>query len=208
LFYSILPKNVVSKIEGQDTNIFFSVPSASIIFVSVDKFLEYSYDLSPSQIIETLSLILSRFDSVVENFELITKIRLIGDIYLAVGGLFQPNIPSEEHASQAIKFCLDCMKTFEVLNGQLDTQYQLKIAVHTGGSLIAGVFGNTLNLDIYGNSINIVHALHDSAIPASIHISKATKNLLHETGISIKAREAISIGEDKRKIKTYNLRAS
>jgi hypothetical protein len=63
LLYSILPRDIVTRLNQGEKDICFLVPSASVIFIDIVKFSEYSSALSPSQILETLSLIYAKFDS-------------------------------------------------------------------------------------------------------------------------------------------------
>ena len=74
-----------------ESDISFSVPSATVIFIDIVKFSDYSSTLTPSQIMENLSIIFSTFDSICAKYSMITKIKLIGDIYMAAAGLFCPN---------------------------------------------------------------------------------------------------------------------
>jgi hypothetical protein len=86
----------------------FSVPSATIIFIDIDKFSEYSCVLSPSQIMESLSSIYGQFDS-------ITEIKIIGDIYIAAGDILNPDEPLSHHACQLVQFGLECTQAIDEL---------------------------------------------------------------------------------------------
>jgi PAS domain S-box-containing protein len=48
LLYSILPRDIVTKINQGEKNISFSVSCVSVIFVDIVKFRQYSFGLSPS----------------------------------------------------------------------------------------------------------------------------------------------------------------
>lgn len=54
-----------------------------------------------------LSLIFVKFVNA-SKYPLITKIKLIGDVYMAAAGLFTTEDPPINYASQMIKFGLDC----------------------------------------------------------------------------------------------------
>jgi class 3 adenylate cyclase len=69
-------------------------------------------------------------------------------------------------------------------------------------------FLETLDLDIYGDLIKITSCLYDSAIPASIHISQDTNDLIPEINFPFEISQGISVKGEKHKIKTYNLKTN
>ena len=64
---------------------------------------------------------------------------LIGDVYMAASGLFTPEEPEINHATQTVQFALDCLSCLEEANAQLRASLQVRIGINTGGPLIAGV---------------------------------------------------------------------
>jgi class 3 adenylate cyclase len=206
LLYSILPRDIVIRINQGEKDICFSVPSASIIFIDIVKFSEYSSGLTPSQIMETLSLIYSKFDSIAERFEMITKIKLIGDDYMAAAGLFHPDEEANKHASQIVQFGLECIQAIEEVNVQLNSQLHVRVGVNTDGPLIAGVLGTDKPIfDIIGDPINVAARLQSTGIPGSIQISQTTYDLIQGMDFDIEYRGKIVL-KGKGKRKTYLVR--
>ena len=61
-FSKFLPRNVVSRINSSETDISFTVQSASIIITDVVIFSEYASSLSPQKIMGSLSTMFAAFD--------------------------------------------------------------------------------------------------------------------------------------------------
>jgi class 3 adenylate cyclase len=199
LFYSILPRDIVIRLNQGEKDISFSVPSVSVVFVDIEKFSEFYSHLSPNQIMEALSAIFQKFDSIREKYSLITKIKLIGDIYMAAGGLFNLNDDPAHHAKEVIEFGLECLIAMEEINRNLDSQLKLRIGINTDGPLIAGVLGTDKPIfDIIGDTINVAACLQSTDVPGNIQISKKTYELVSGMDFNIEYRgEVVLKGKGK-----------
>ncbi|OHS99460.1 Adenylate and Guanylate cyclase catalytic domain containing protein [Tritrichomonas foetus] len=198
LLFQILPRDIVSRLNAGETDISFSVPSATIIFVDIVKFSDYSAMLTPNQIMENLSTIFAKFDLLCSKYNLITKIKLIGDVYMAAAGLFTPDEPPANHASQVVQFGLDVLVALDEINGMLDSSLQVRIGINTDGPLIAGVLGTDKPLfDIIGDPINVSSRLQSTGIPGTVQISQTTYDLIREMNFNIEPRgEIVLKGKD------------
>lgn len=192
LLFQILPRSIVTKLNRGEHDISFTVPSASIIFTDIVRFSEYSVNLSPADVMGNLSQIFSSFDEAVKNYPLITKIKLIGDIYMAAAGLFITEadaIPPNQHAEQTIRFGLDCLQSIEENNIKLDSSLQLRIGVNSGGPLLAGVLGSDKPVfDIIGDPINVAARLQTTDLPGRIQIPQSTYDLIANMGFLVEQR--------------------
>ena len=105
LLFQILPRDSVACLNSGEKDISFTVQSASIIFTDIVKFSEYTQGLLTQEIMGSLSTLFAAFDFCAKKYDLITKIKLIGDIYLATGGLFaDENLHMKTHAEQILNF--------------------------------------------------------------------------------------------------------
>ncbi|OHT12376.1 Adenylate and Guanylate cyclase catalytic domain containing protein [Tritrichomonas foetus] len=190
LLFQILPRNIVTKLNRGEHDISFSVPSASIIFTDIVRFSDYSSNLSPSEVMGNLSQIFASFDEAVKQHTLITKIKLIGDIYMAAAGLFSEEGSNPSlHAEQTVKFGLDCLQCIEDMNIKLDANLQLRIGVNSGGPLYAGVLGSDKPVfDIIGDPINVAARLQTTDLPGRIQIPQSTYDLIAQCGFLIEQR--------------------
>jgi len=188
LLYQILPKDIVMQLNRGEKNISFSVPMATIIFIDIAKFSEYSSSLTPQEILENLSQIFCSFDEHLAKYPLLTKIKLIGDVYMAASGLFSSG-EQVNHAEQAIRFCLECISELEEINVKLNSNLNIRVGVNSGGPIISGILGTDKPLfDIIGDPINVASRLQSTGIPGRIHISQATYDLIGGLNFEIEQR--------------------
>jgi class 3 adenylate cyclase len=189
LLYQILPRSIVTKINAGEKDISFTVPSATIIFIDIVKFSQYSANLMPQEIMGNLSLIFAGFDDAIRKYGLLLKIKLIGDVYMAAAGLFDPDRPPKAHAEQTIRFALDALGVIEEMNEKLNAALAVRIGINTGGPLLAGVLGTDKpTFDIIGDPINIADRLQSTDVPGSIQISEATRDAVGESEFEIRPR--------------------
>ncbi|OHT07782.1 Adenylate and Guanylate cyclase catalytic domain containing protein [Tritrichomonas foetus] len=189
LLYQILPRDIVIRLNQGEKDISFTVPSSTIMFVDVVKFSEYAATLTPQEIMGNLSLMFSGFDESIAKFELLIKIKLIGDVYMCAGGLFTPDEPPQAHAEQMVKFGIECLSVLEDTNVKLNAVLNVRIGVNTGGPLIAGVLGTDKPIfDIIGDPINIASRLQSTDIPGRIQISEGTYELIKDLDFQVEQR--------------------
>ncbi|KAH0794780.1 Adenylate and Guanylate cyclase catalytic domain containing protein [Histomonas meleagridis] len=194
LLLQILPKDIITRLNRGDKDISFTVQSSTIIFIDIEKFSEYSKSLSASQIMKNLGMIFTAYDTLIKKYDLILKIKLIGDDYMAAAGLFNPESQPSQHALQVVKFALDCLNVIEELNDQLDANLQVRVGINTGGPLIAGVLGTDKPLfDIIGDPINVAARLQSTDIPGLVQISQGTYDLVCNEDLDIEQRGKIEL---------------
>lgn len=183
LLYQILPRDIVIKLNSEEKDISFVVPSASIIFVDIQRFSDYSASLQPSEIMYTLSTVFAAFDQHAAKYPLLTKIKLIGDDYMAAAGLFSGESEApQNHAIQIIKFGLDCLMALDEVNVKLNASLSVRVGINSGGPLIAGVLGTDKPVfDIIGDPINVAARLQTSDEAGKIQVSKSTFELVKDT---------------------------
>jgi class 3 adenylate cyclase len=170
------------------------------MFIDIQKFSAYAANLTPQEIMGNLSLIFGGFDGLLPNYPLITKIKLIGDVYMCAAGLFAPNEPPAAHAEQMVRFALEALHALDSTNVQLGANLAVRIGVNTGGPIIAGVLGTDKPVfDIIGDPINIAARLQSTCIAGRVQISEDTYALIKELGFQIEPRGEIFLkGKGKR----------
>ncbi|OHT03304.1 Adenylate and Guanylate cyclase catalytic domain containing protein [Tritrichomonas foetus] len=189
LLFHILPKDIVFRLNRGENNISFAVPSASIIFIDIQRFSEYSASLTPTQIMGHLSMLFEAFDKAISNYPLMIKIKLIGDIYMAAAGLFTPDEPPAHHAEQTVRFALEALNELDEVNVKLSSSLQVRIGINSGGPLIAGVLGTDKPVfDIIGDPINVAARLQSTDIAGRIQISTGTYELISHLDFNIEKR--------------------
>lgn len=208
LLYQILPRDIVVKLNQGEKDISFVVPSASIMFIDIVKFSEYSAQLTPSEIMGTLSTLFGAFDEALAKYPLLTKIKLIGDVYMSAAGLFNPDDPPVNHAEQMLRFGLDALQIVDDTNIKLTANLNVRIGMNTGGPLIAGVLGTDKPVfDIIGDPINISSRLQSTDIAGRIQISQNVYDLVNSLDFFIEPRGEIFL-KGKGKTNAFLVRPS
>lgn len=150
---------------------------------------------------EHLSIIFAKFDSMCAKYPLITKIKLIGDVYMAAAGLFNPEEPPQNHASQTVNFALDALQVLDEVNAMLNANLKVRIGINTNGPLIAGVLGTDKPVfDIIGDPINVSSRLQSTAVPNTIQISEGTFKLICNLNYNIEKRGEIELKGKGKKV--------
>lgn len=181
LLEQIMPSKVLAMIKEGKSEITFSVPSASVMFVDIVNFSNFSADLSPQQIMGTLSTLFGAFDVWIQKYPFMTKIKLIGDIYMAACGLFAVDEEQSVIAKQCIDFALHVLNILDDTNIKLNMCLQIRIGINSDGPIIAGVLGNENRVfDIIGDTINVASRLEHKAEPGHILMSEKTFNLVKD----------------------------
>lgn len=189
LLYQILPRDIVVQLNRGEKDITFTVNSATIMFIDIVKFSEYTANLSPQEIMSNLSLYFAGIDKIATKYPMITKIKLIGDIYMAAAGLFNPDSPPEQHAEQSIQLALDALAELDTINVNLEASLAIRIGVNSGGPIIAGVLGTDKPaFDIIGDPINVAARLQSTDEPNHVHISQATYDLIKSMNFDVQKR--------------------
>ncbi|OHS97113.1 hypothetical protein TRFO_09687 [Tritrichomonas foetus] len=190
LLYHIIPPFIVRLLNQGNRSISISVPMASICFVDIAEFSKFTANLSPQEILGTLSIICEKYDSQLEKYETMTKIKMIGDTYMCAGGLFDNEMDPKKHANETIHFAFDALAVIEDVNFKMNIDLGIRIGINTGGPLIAGVLGtDKLAFDIIGDPINVAARLQSSGTVGKIHISEMTYSLIQHSLFRIEKRD-------------------
>jgi class 3 adenylate cyclase len=165
------------------------------------QFSEYAVNLTPQQIMGNLSLIFCAFDEACVKYPLLMKIKLIGDVYMCAGGLFDGDIPPSTHAEQMIRFGLDVLPIMDDVNLQLNTLLAVRTGVNTGGPILAGVLETDQPaFDIISDSINVAARLHSTDVPGKVQILENTHSLVAAMDFQIEYRGEIELkGKGKKR---------
>lgn len=148
--------------------------SATVLFADFHRFTELTTALEPARLLEQLNLNFARFDEICAANRLET-LKTIGDAYMAVGGVPEPN------RTHPIDACLAALQMQKIL-GQANRQrerlrlapWQLRIGIKTG-SLVAGVVGTRrFTYDVFGHAVNAARRLEEACAPGRVNISGST----------------------------------
>jgi class 3 adenylate cyclase len=203
LLYQILPRSIVARLNAGEKDPSFSIPSATVIFIDIVKFSEYAESLTPQEIMGNLALVFAGFDGKIASHDRLIKIKLIGDVYMAAGGLFDPERPPNTHAEQMVRFGLDALETIDEVNMKLESALAVRIGINSGGPIFAGVLGiDKPTFDNIGDPINIAARLQSTDLPGFIQILEGTQALLTPGDFTVVPRGPVFL-KGKGQVQTY-----
>lgn len=177
LLYSILPRDVVQRIQAGDTAIAESLGEVSIIFADLAGFTDLARRLSPNDLVKILARLFSAFDKEAERYG-IDRIKTIGDAYMAIGGIGRS--VGRDHVEDAADFALAVQAAVKRIVGESGYPIDIRIGIHVG-PVIAGVIGRRRPaFDCWGESVNLASRLESSAPRGGILVSETTYWRLRE----------------------------
>ena len=162
--------------------------------MDIVEFTPWCASLQASEVMLTLNTLFTEFDRLVSKTQTITRIKCIGDCYMAAGGIFSDvNIP-DLHAKEAVQFGLDAIDAVQRVNSDIGQNLRIRVGVNTGGPLVAGVLGvGKPTFEIIGPVINMAQQMEHNGVPMNVHISRAVYELIYGGTFNIKERGQIKI---------------
>lgn len=174
LLRNILPNAIAERMKGGELNIAEHHADATILVADLVGFTALTASIDPVQIVNLLNEIFSAFDVLAEKRGL-EKIKMIGDAYMAAGGIHSRH---SDHAEAIAELAFDFQKQVEKFNEQYGTGFRIRIGIHTG-PLVAGVIGRKgFAYDVWGETVNTVCRLESTGKPGKIQVSASTYNHL------------------------------
>ncbi len=174
LLRNTMPASIAEELKAHDRVRPRYHEAATVLFADFKDFVRLTETLEPASLIEQLNQNFASFDQIVEGNRLET-IKTLGDAYMCVGGLPEPN---RTHAIDACLAALQMQKFLRNANRQRErlhiTPWELRIGISTG-SLVAGVVGTRrLTYDVWGNTANLAQRLQGACEPGRINVAGST----------------------------------
>jgi class 3 adenylate cyclase len=174
LLLNILPKPVAEQLKDGARTIAESFAEVTVLFADLVNFTELAEAQRPTEVVEVLNQIFSRFDQLAEHHQL-EKIKTIGDAYMVVAGLPQPRA---DHAQAMMAMAMDMQQALAGFNQQTGHRLSLRIGIHTG-PVVAGVIGlKKFAYDLWGDTVNTASRMESHGLADRIQVSAATYDYL------------------------------
>ncbi|OHT01531.1 Adenylate and Guanylate cyclase catalytic domain containing protein [Tritrichomonas foetus] len=194
LLTAILPASLVPRVQKGETDISFAVQSASIMFTDIVEFTPWCGSNTGAVVMSTLNALFKEFDLQLAKYSTMTKIKCIGDCYMAAGGIFSEVNQPSAHASDAVNFGLDVISSVLKINDTLGKTLRIRVGVNTGGPIVAGVLGvGKPTFEILGPAINMAQQMEHHGVPMKVHISRSVYELIYGGQFKIKERGNIEV---------------
>ncbi|OHT04622.1 Adenylate and Guanylate cyclase catalytic domain containing protein [Tritrichomonas foetus] len=194
LLSSILPPRLVARVAAGEKDISFAVQSVTIVFMDIVSFTPWCGSLPAATVMKTLNMLFKEFDALTQIHTTMTKIKCIGDCYMAAGGIFMEVNQPAIHAKDVVEFGLDSIDSVLHVNEILDENLRIRVGVNTGGPIVAGVLGiEKPTFEILGPTINMAQQMEHHGVPMKVHISRAVYELIYGGNFKIQERGEIEL---------------
>eukprot|EP00526_Cylindrotheca_closterium_P004051 CAMPEP_0113631926 /NCGR_PEP_ID=MMETSP0017_2-20120614/16591_1 /TAXON_ID=2856 /ORGANISM="Cylindrotheca closterium" /LENGTH=1166 /DNA_ID=CAMNT_0000542455 /DNA_START=14 /DNA_END=3514 /DNA_ORIENTATION=+ /assembly_acc=CAM_ASM_000147 len=162
-------------------------PNTTVIFADIVGFTAWSSAREPSQVFVLLETIYNAFDKIAYRHG-VFKVETVGDCYVAVAGLPEPD---EEHAVAACRFARSCLKKMKEITLKLEvslgpdtSDLDLRTGIHSG-QVTAGVLrGERSRFQLFGDTMNTAARMEHTGERNRIQLTEATADLLKEAGLA------------------------
>lgn len=170
LLRNILPNPIVERLKASADTIADTFEEVTVLFADIVGFTKLATQLSAIELVEQLNVVFSAFDELSDRHGL-EKIKTIGDAYMVVGGLPQPNV---DHAIAIAEMALDMQERMAHLNLARKASVGIRIGINTG-PVVAGVIGmKKFSYDLWGDTVNIASRMESHGEPGRIQVSAST----------------------------------
>eukprot|EP00164_Ancoracysta_twista_P002262 GFYU01002995.1.p1 GENE.GFYU01002995.1~~GFYU01002995.1.p1 ORF type:complete len:1172 (-),score=362.53 GFYU01002995.1:41-3556(-) len=179
LLFTMLPRNVVDKLTQRDFSLaerafIEKYDNLTIFFSDIVKFTNMASSLKPTQLLELLNEIYSRFDSLARKYRM-HKVCTIGDAFFGVSGC--PN-EVEMHARHALLFAIEVQIAMKAIKDPNGNSVNVRVGLHSG-SAMAGILGcNKPRYLLYGTDVQHANLMEQVGIANGIVVSEVTYKLL------------------------------
>jgi class 3 adenylate cyclase len=171
LLLNVLPASVSQRLQRGENPIADDFSQVTVLFADLVEFTPMASKLSAVEVVTILNGLFSEFDELVSERGL-EKIKTIGDAYMAVAGLPEPQ---SDHAIRVVDLAL-AMRTCTMESGHFPG-LSIRIGVHSG-PVAGGVIGTRkFAYDVWGNTVNVASRLEKAGVPGRVHVSEVTKTL-------------------------------
>jgi class 3 adenylate cyclase len=130
----------------------------------------------------------------------VEKIKTIGDSYMAVTGLHDPN---PDPFAAIAKMALGIIDRLGRVNSHFGWHLKIRIGIHSG-PVVAGIIGrHRFIYDVWGDTVNVASRLEAYSLPNRIHVSQDTACHLGDS-FALEPRGGIDV-KGKGKLETFFL---
>ena len=178
LLLNILPEDTVKELSDSGTTRARAFNHVSVMFTDFAGFTTVAQEVEPIDLIDRLDMFFSRFDEIVEKWNL-EKIKTVGDAYLCAGGM---PIRSKENPINTVLAGLEIQKFMKRQAAEDESKgmkpWALRIGINTG-EVVAGVIGKKrYAYDIWGASVNLAQRMEVNCKPGAVNISESTYEII------------------------------
>src|SRR5262245_35147423 len=170
LLLNILPRAIVTRLNGGEAVIADHLPDVTILFADIVGFTRIASAMTAAAVVRLLNGLYSEFDRLAIEHG-VEKIKTVGDNYMVAGGLPDPHA---DHACAVAGMAVAMLAAVERTKRELGVALQMRVGIHSG-EVVAGVIGtHKFVYDVWGDAVNVASRMESHGLPNRIMISAAT----------------------------------
>jgi adenylate cyclase len=167
LLLNIMPRRVYEELKDSGTTTPQSFPSASVLMLDFVGFTDMAVSRDPGALIAELNDVFTSFDRIVEHFRC-ERIKTIGDAYMAVAGLPEPD---PDHECNLARAALRMRSFLHRRNASAANRWECRIGIGRG-PVIGSIVGiQKYVYDIFGPAVNLAARLEQLSEPSQILVA-------------------------------------
>ncbi|MBU0764217.1 MAG: adenylate/guanylate cyclase domain-containing protein [Bacteroidetes bacterium] len=199
LLLNTLPAKVVDDLKKFGKTWPDNFRDVTVYLSDIVGFTKLSSRIEPRYLIDELNEIFTAFDDIMEHNRC-ERIKTIGDAYMAVCGMPEPN---PDHTKNIIQAAVEIMKYMKERYADRSPKWEIRIGIHTG-QVVGGIVGVKKYIyDIFGDTINTASRMEANSLPMRINVSEPAYLLAKEI-FSFQEREELEV-KGKGMMKMYFL---
>ncbi|MEW6672389.1 MAG: adenylate/guanylate cyclase domain-containing protein [Thermodesulfobacteriota bacterium] len=201
LLLNIFPKSIADRLKKGQRTIVEHFTDVTVMFADIVGFTQLSARLDPQELIEFLNDIFSKFDQLAHTHGL-EKIKTIGDSYMVVGGIPDPD---ENHARSIAEMALDMMDVMSNVRIKTGETASIRIGINTGPVRVGVIGTSKFSYDLWGDTVNIASRMESQGLPGMIQVTESTYKHLSDYYLFEERRDQPDF-KGKGKMSTYLLK--
>jgi class 3 adenylate cyclase len=157
----------------------------TVLFADISGFSPWSSEREPEQVFTLLETIFQAFDRLAKKHG-VFKVETIGDSYVAVTGLPEPQ---SDHALRMTRFARDALTRANKVTRFLETalgpgtaDLQFRFGLHSGQVTAGVLMGEKTRFQLFGDTVNTASRMESTGQGNRIQISESTALLLFDGG--------------------------
>jgi class 3 adenylate cyclase len=168
LLLNVLPAPIANRLREGEASIADGFANVTVLFADIVGFTEMSSEMPPQNVVALLNGLFTRFDVAAQELG-IEKIKTVGDAYMAVCGLPEPNA---DHTERMVRMAIRMVHITREHALENRVALQLRVGVNSG-PVVAGVIGKSKYIyDLWGDTVNLASRMESGGLPGAIQVTR------------------------------------
>jgi adenylate cyclase len=167
LLLNIMPRSIYEELRDSGTTTPRSFDDASVLLLDFAGFTDMAVSRDPGALIAELNDLFTSFDRITSHFRC-ERIKTIGDAYLAVAGLPDPD---PDHALHLARAALRIRSFIERRNAASSERWRCRMGLACGPVIGSVVGVQKFVYDVFGSTVNMASRLEHLAGPGQVLVS-------------------------------------